>query len=82
MIGGVAPWGRVPCYSGSMTKAEITEAALSLPRDKQLELAPELRDLLRERLAQAKADPHGSLPWEEVHRKIERSLEDRHASMR
>jgi len=78
-----------------MTKTEITEAALSLPPDEQLELArvlfdhvapdpleltPELRDLLRERLAQAQADPHGGVPWEEVHRKIERSLEERHTS--
>ncbi len=75
-----------------MTKSEITQEALQLPLEEQLELAqelwanisppdfeltPELRKMLRERLAEAKANPGAGVPWEEAHQRIKTKLANR-----
>jgi putative addiction module component (TIGR02574 family) len=72
-----------------MTKVEILTAVTRLPPDEQLELAqelwknlspppeldlsPELRDLLEARRAEAMSDPGAGIPWSEARSRI---LED------
>lgn len=72
-----------------MTKVEILTAATRLPLEEQLELAqelwnnvsppadldlsPELRDLLEARRAEAMSNPGTSIPWSEARARI---LED------
>lgn len=65
-----------------MTKTQVTEEALSLPVEDQLDLAqtlwdnasppaevelsPELKELLEARLEEARENPDAGIPWEDV----------------
>jgi putative addiction module component (TIGR02574 family) len=65
-----------------MTKADLTQRALELPLDEQLDLAQtlwehaspsadytlsdDLKDLLEARLLEARRNPEAGIPWEEV----------------
>ena len=73
-----------------MTKTELAQQILELPVEDQLELAhqvlmlnapepdfeisPALRQTLRARLADAKANPETGVPWEEVKESILKRL--------
>lgn len=73
-----------------MTKTEVKKSILALPREEQLEIADEIyqptaempltdwqRDVLQERIAEAKVNPEDGKPWAEVKAELQASLKAR-----